>query len=729
MSNNGYNTNYDSDQDVTSLSVLNSRYGSDLINGDPSIDGPNLKLGNGQAYQFSGNTTLPGKTTTGWEEVQWSAPGYFTPTAYVTNHTDSLLGQAVGYWKVGDSTNNANLGVYGTSGAYVYQMGGASDGSYSNNTFIQTTNIGSGYTFDHKLTFTANEGIKDMPSTFSGVFMVDNAFTVTYSDHGHLYGFFLQVQLADSRGEPEYYNTVGSNYEKIFNATTNVGFTGPTSAVEYLPWNNNYSSSLHTVTINVNEAVLAMAQAFAAASPNLSASDILDMKNWSLSGSYVGIEDEGSTASFDLQNPELHYDSSSSFSSEDTGEQIATIQGVGYIDSIYQITTSSGSDTDITINGYQYASERTSQTVISNGNWDSINVNGKTAEVYVNKGASFDGENGTLTESGPGNIYVAGTYAGLYMTTGASSNINATLTGNGAINNNGSNVSITGSNAGLTLNGNGIENIVGIYSGLVINNFYQDDNMYAENYGSSYINNNGGNVNLTSHNDVVAYTNSGHTNITGVNAGNFTLDSSGSANYNITGTWNSMQGIFSQNGTVNITTKNASIYNDGGNINLTGNNGNLIYNSNCTVNENAEITGNWESVVATLQVSENIFATVGSDSYLTMKNGSKGNIWNPNGTNVNIFDSSDQNVAITYGEGSTNVYLDASKSALVNINDYHDTNGLLVLTGITKNDMTVSYNNNVAVVKASSGYTIDINNGKNITFGDYGNNSVIIHSS
>lgn len=664
--------------------------------GDPSVTGPNTLLGNGVGNEFTGTSELPGATSSGWEEIQWQAGSYFQPDGFSTTHVDSTFGNAIGYWNQGtsyDVKGDSSYAVYGKQGSYVYQM--QAQGGNLNDVLIQTTSeLSPGvYTFNHNITFTANEGLTNVSGT-TGDYQAGNNFIVSYNYNGVREDFFLQVQVADSRGAPSAYSTVRAN--NIFGSIYNESDEGRT---DYFSWTD--TNGLKQVTVNLNEALLDLAKTVYK-NTNLGSS-VLDMSNWSLLSSYIGVESgslgnvspSNSTASFEVQNPEVLYDESSTFDSSDTGLKVTTISGTVQSDIISSLTTANNANADISL---APASGVGTQTIVANGYWDQIQLNNHSLISYVNTGASFSSNGGSLTLSGPGNTYISGSYSGLYISLNSTSSVNASLTGYSNIENSGQ-LALTGQNAYATITGNGYDDIVGSFKSLnldISNGDVYSSISYNGNHSlQGSIINNGGNVNLTDSGHIYSYTNSGTTNISGTDTSNSELDIYGN-NTSVYGSFYYIDGSINTSSKLNVLATNADIYNNGGNVSLTGSGGTLNINGN----GHEDIVGSWSQVTATLGVNQDFNASITGSANMTINDGANASIWAKSGSATLNINGGTSN--ITPGTGYVTADIDMSSNASVTLTDFSQSHEEILLTNTTS--LSYSYNSslNETVVKAGN---------------------------
>lgn len=694
--------------DTTSEETLDNEFGEGIYS-NPSLSGPNIGLGDGQGLGISGYTNLSGGTTTDWTELQWQTQGYFTSQNMETDHVDSHFGTALGYWQQKALNSGiSTFGIYNNPGGYVYQL--STQAGRLNDVLLQSKTVSPGiYTFNHQIEFTANEAIMNLAGG-QDVYQLGNNFIVSYNHDGMRADFFLQVQLYDSRGSIEAYSTIGSGAKQVQGVSSLTGgIYNVTSGIYESPSQplNGYSvdgavqqvtsnmDGLHTVTVNVNEALLKLIQEVYNNNPALGSS-VLDMSNWSLTAAYVGTESgySSATGDFYVQDPEVHYDTSKTYTTADSvpiGQKISTIQNMAGQPMGTAMTTSA------TSSGTNYVLGSGNASIVSQGAWDNVNTNGKNVVLYVANGAAVNGNNGVLTLSGPGATYLAGSYTGLYATLNAKSNVNAELTGTAALHANGGDTTLTGINAGVTFDGSGQSLLVGSYGSLVLNGFESNQSIEASTSGNSYVANNGGSVSLTSTGTLTLNNNSGNSYITADsnvnlvgNAGvvDITGGSLSAANLyyngglgavNVNGDWGSLNGTFYSNVSINAEVQNsASIYNGGSNLALTGNFAALTYNGNGS--GHTTLVGDWYSAKATFSVNDTFNATL-ETGFLTIDNGAQVSVSQTHSSGTIDFNINGGTTQATYGNGNFDINVDTSASSALTLHNYKDGHGSIVLTG------------------------------------------------
>ncbi len=284
---------------------------------DPSIAGPNVlfstgQVANGEEQFFADVPSITGAPDTGWNITQWATPSdqIFDPNTIVRNDprdTDPLLGASLASWHTGTAEGGSALAVYDGPGGATFRLGvtGGSD----KDTFLQSTGYAPGTaTFDRQIDFQAQERLVTADAG-SGTAIAFNGFTVFFNaadNPGYSASLpqtemFLQVPLTDFRGEPGMFTTLtpGHTYQQIYNLSswtqTADGAAMADESTDYLAFRPD-AGGLHTVRIDLNQALLRMIQVMAAQNPAL-ATDYLDMSRWSLGSVYSGVETGGGDGS------------------------------------------------------------------------------------------------------------------------------------------------------------------------------------------------------------------------------------------------------------------------------------------------------------------------------------------------------------------------------------------------------------------------------------------------
>ncbi len=315
---------------------------------DPSVAGPDLLFSTGLVVDGAQDwaADLPdiaGSPDPGWNVTQWNTPPdqIFDPDTPNGADADALLGPALAAWTTGTVADGSSFAAYGGPGDYAFRVG-ASGGS-TRDTFLQTTGYAAATTtFDHPLTFTAQERVASAVAG-SGTAIAFNAFTVFFNASGNpsydpslpSTEIFLQVPLVDFRGEPGAYQTIaaGDTDQQVYNLSsqyvTASGALASNASVDYLPFSTD-TGALHDVQIDLNQALLRLVDALAGQDPAM-ASAYLDMSRWSLGSYYGGVEtDAGSggepeSLALDIAHPTVVEDDSSTVSS---ATPLSTVQSI-----------------------------------------------------------------------------------------------------------------------------------------------------------------------------------------------------------------------------------------------------------------------------------------------------------------------------------------------------------------------------------------------------------------
>ncbi len=362
---------------------------------DPSVAGPDILFSTGAVSDGAQTwaADLPdiaGSPDPGWNVTQWNTPSdqIFDPDAPADADADAdaLLGPALAAWNTGSAADGSSFAVYGGPGDTTFRVG-ASGGS-TRDTFLQTTGYAAATTtFDHPLTFTADERVASAVAG-SGTAIAFNAFTVFFNASGNpsydpslpSTEIFLQVPLVDFRGEPGAYQTIaaGDTDQQVYNLSsqyvTGSGTVASNASVNYLPFSTD-TGGLHGVQIDLNQALLRLVDALAGQDPAM-ASAYLDMSRWSLGSYYGGVETdaggggggEPESLALDIAHPTVVEDDSAAVSSAippstvqsidngvypdlETGDIVTTLPGtintivLGPGDGTAKTVTSDGTDT------------------------------------------------------------------------------------------------------------------------------------------------------------------------------------------------------------------------------------------------------------------------------------------------------------------------------------------------------------------------------------------------
>lgn len=703
----------DYDQDVVSLETLDSLYGSDLIFDDPSINGPNLKLGTGSGLNFSGYSDMDGGEDSDWSELQWEAPTYFTSgNMSTTAKTDSTFGTALGSWAFGNSNDYTSYAVYGTKGSYVYQL--QTEGGSLNDVLLQSKSVQPKvYTFNHQITFTANESLSNVQAG-SGVYQVGNNFIVSFNYNGQRADFFLQSKLADSRANLSSYSTIprgittsnigamsGTIYD-VVNKSDSTGSVIPYDSVAYLPFSNQYST-LHTVTVNVNAELLQMIRHIESINTDASLDAALnDMSNWSLTTVYVGTEsgDGTATSSVNVQNLEVHYDTSKTIATADDeaaqNASLVTITGVPYQVRWNNYATVADSSMNLEMQPYysydNLTAVETAQNLTLNGNWDTVDLNATGVIANVVGGASFNGDNGYLTVSGSGAYYAAGTYTSLTATLDGRSSINAVIDTASTITNSGGNVALNGDNASLVYTGSGDLSLVGTFTTASITGVTGGTSWVLMS-GNTTIENDGAAMHVTADADFAITANSGDTEVTGNSSGTLTLNG-GDGTLNMYGSWSSITGTVGTNQMINLQATKANVTDDGGTVNLTGTgNGALTFSGTGSAN----IVGDWSAATVSLSSGQYFNAKVDDNLNISIGAGANAAVWSPNGNSVSVKQDGGTSV-VAMGTGYDSLTMNMASTGTMTVNNFSPSHGILMLTNLQNNNVSIAYQNGNTVL-------------------------------
>ncbi len=356
---------------------------------DPSVAGPDILFSTGAVAADGAQTwaadlpDIAGSPDPGWNVTQWNTPSdqIFDPDTPTGGVADALLGPALAAWNTGATGNGSSLAVFGSAGNTTFRVG-ASGGS-TRDTFLQTTGYAAATTtFDHPLTFTADERVASAVAG-SGTAIAFNAFTVFFNAPGNpsydpslpSTEIFLQVPLVDFRGEPEAYATIaaGDTYQQVYNLSsqyvTASGTVASNASVDYLPFATD-AGGLHSVQIDLNQALLRLVDALAGQDPVM-ASAYLDLSRWSLGSYYGGVETSAGTGgdteslALDIAHPTVTGDDSVPVSSATPLSTVQSIDGGLYpdLETGDTVATLAGTINTITL----AAGDGTAKTVTSDG--------------------------------------------------------------------------------------------------------------------------------------------------------------------------------------------------------------------------------------------------------------------------------------------------------------------------------------------------------------------------
>ncbi len=409
---------------------------------DPSLAGPDVRFSTGtvvdgaEAYA----TDLPdifGTADPGWNITQWATPPdqIFDPSTVVSGDprdTDPLLGAARASWHTGSAAGGSLLAVYGGPGDASFRLGAT--GGDNRDTFLQTTGYAPGtVTFDRQIDFTAQERLSAAHAG-TGTAIAFNAFTVFFNAADNpsydaalpQTELFLQVPLTDFRGEPGAFSTItaGNTYQQIYNVSSEAsaadGSTVADESADYLGFAAD-DGPLHTVSIDLTQALLRMVRAMAAQNPAM-ASAYLDLSRWSLGSVYAGVETGGgdgadpASLSLDIAHPLLTRDASAPVSSATAAATVQSIDGGRYAETENApvIATLAGSTNTVALSGAEGA-----QTLTSNGA-DTVLLGDRQSAVLHASGLSLAVRGsattgGTLTIDGTAPLALSGGFATLSL--------------------------------------------------------------------------------------------------------------------------------------------------------------------------------------------------------------------------------------------------------------------------------------------------------------------------
>ncbi len=323
---------------------------------DPSIAGPDMLFSTGQvmdgaeAYAASLPAIL-GDPDPGWNITQWATPPdqIFDPTSVVAGDprdADPVLGAARASWHTGGAQGGSLLAIYGQPGDVTFRLGAT--GGDNRDTFLQTTGYAPGtVTFDRQIDFTALERLSAAQAG-TGTAIAFNGFTVFFNAAGNpsydprlpQTELFLQVPLTDFRGAPGPFSTITANdtYQQIYNVSSQTiapdGETVADESADYLAFAGD-AGPLHTVSIDLNQALLRMVRAMAAQNPAM-ASAYLDLSRWSLGSLYAGVETGGgdgadpASLTLDVAHPLVTRDDAVTVSADEAAGTVQSIDAGAY---------------------------------------------------------------------------------------------------------------------------------------------------------------------------------------------------------------------------------------------------------------------------------------------------------------------------------------------------------------------------------------------------------------
>ncbi|AQT06728.1 hypothetical protein A0U91_14480 (plasmid) [Acetobacter persici] len=393
--------------------------------------------------------SLPGGVDTGWDITQWSAPGYFQPSEVNTNDTadaDSLLGGVpIGEWEESVPGNTSKLAIYdSTKYGYTYAL--TQGGGSNADVFLQTKNKVAGVadTFDHQITFTANERITNVQSNNdTGAWFTYNAFQVFFNLNGKYTdvpaaGYFMQAVMADDRGQLATTSGGGTALSSgVYNLSNSYVYQdssgtwhGDSAEVEdSLPLDGGTDQPFHQVTINLNASVDSLIARLARNDPT-HASEYEDLSDWSLGGAYIGPEgasygstDPAYTATMEVNDIRITSSDEADVSYSPTApaqkEVSVSAEDPSYVrvDPITPTTMStihlpSDGTSNVVLDSYSESPTGVLITVDAEGTNDIIHLNGYNATIDLSNvvgGVEIEGTgNESVKLTGTGAVYLSG---------------------------------------------------------------------------------------------------------------------------------------------------------------------------------------------------------------------------------------------------------------------------------------------------------------------------------
>lgn len=337
---------------------------------DPSQTGPNFLFNNGQvsgvtALYDATIPTAPGGTDTSWAVIQWGNAQFFDPANPSAPISDPTLGTSVANYETADGLNG--FAAFGTPGNYVYRL--TDIGGTLKDVFLQNVNPTPNFTFDHQVTFTADEGMpQTIGDTSKGPTTIGNCFTVAFNRPGTtgynpnepVISTFLQMPIIDQRGMPE--NWPSSGWVDSVPESDN--------ANQFLSWQPD--QSLHKVTIDLSSAMANAAQWMLQhlswnTQWSLAGSDLLDMSRWTLGSVFIGSETlPGGGATFDVSNIDVTSDPDTPFTAADAKATVQTVDGgITYADYQNGLTSSTGDTADTSSTWIQHVGYSNLGTIYS----------------------------------------------------------------------------------------------------------------------------------------------------------------------------------------------------------------------------------------------------------------------------------------------------------------------------------------------------------------------------
>ncbi|KXV06788.1 hypothetical protein AD930_06735 [Acetobacter malorum] len=416
------------------------------------MSGPNLAFNTGEVTGteevFNPEMSkLPGGVDTGWDITQWSAPGYFQPSEVDTSDTAdadaSLGGVPIGEWEESVPGNTSKLAIY-DSAQYGYTYALTQGGGSNADVFLQTKNKVSGVadTFDHQITFTANEKITNVQENgYNGAWFTYNAFQVFFNLNGKYSeipaaGYFMQAVMADDRGQlattsgggtslPAGIYNLSNNY--IYQDSSGTWHGDPAEVEDSLPLDGGNNQPFHQVTINLNACVNSLIARLVRNDPT-HASEYEDVSAWSLGGAYIGPEGAsyGSTsapytATMDVNHVRITSSNEAgvTYSTAAQKEVSVSDEDPSYVrvDPVSPTTVStihlpSDGTSNVALSSYNGSPEGVLITVDAEGTNDIIHLNGYDATIDLSNvigGVEIEGTgNESVKLTGTGAVYLSG---------------------------------------------------------------------------------------------------------------------------------------------------------------------------------------------------------------------------------------------------------------------------------------------------------------------------------
>lgn len=306
------------------MSTSNQQALTDIYT-DPSIDGPNLVMNtqqvvNGSIIFNDEMSDLDGGSSPDWAVIQWNGATALDPSVGDdTQVWDDNFGYSVGHWTQGSSTSAAGETSYNVfrdpdNGHYIYQLA-AQGGKLLDVQLSAVKAIDGQYSFNHQLTATFNQGISNYSGT-TGTYQAGINFTINFHSATMNFGLFLQFETVDYKGVPQTYVSLPKSLGgSIYNVSgSQAAYINPNDA--------SNDGVMYQTTIDLNQGLMAAIKAMVGLYPSL-ASQLQDLSNWYLSGTYIGVESTGTglstdvTGNYNVEDPTITYDTSKTVSYAD----------------------------------------------------------------------------------------------------------------------------------------------------------------------------------------------------------------------------------------------------------------------------------------------------------------------------------------------------------------------------------------------------------------------------